>query len=100
MATITFDTLQYVEKLKSGGFTDQQAKVMAEAQKQAIDTAADATLATKADILSVRKDVEQLERKLIEHDAKFTLLQWMIGATLATTTASLWMLMRVLSGAH
>ena len=100
MATITFDTLQYVEKLKTGGFTDQQAKVMAEAQKQAIDTAADATLATKADIVNVRKDLEQLERKLIEHDAKFTLLQWMIGATFATSTASLWMLMRVLSGSH
>jgi hypothetical protein len=97
MATITFDTLQYVEKLKSGGFTDQQAKVMAEAQKQAIDTAADATLATKADIRDVKKDIEQIERKLIEHDAKFNLLQWMVGATFASSMASLWLLMRMLS---
>ena len=52
MATITFDTLQYVEKLKTGGFTDQQAKVMAEAQKQAIDTAADATLATMSKVVA------------------------------------------------
>ena len=97
MATITFDTLQYVEKLKSGGFTDQQAKVMAEAQKQAIDTAADATLATEADIRDVKKDIEQIERKLIEHDAKFNLLQWMVGATFASSMASLWLLMRMLS---
>ena len=100
MATITFDTLQYVEKLKTGGFTDQQAKVMAEAQKQVIDTAADSTLATKSDVVAIRKDIEQIERKLIEHDAKFTLLQWMIGATFATSTATLWLLMRMLSASH
>lgn len=98
MASVTFDTLQYVEKLKSGGFTDQQAKVMAEAQKQAIDTASDSTLATKSDVIAIRKDIEHLERKFIEHEAKFTLLQWMIGATFATSTASLWLLMRMMSG--
>jgi hypothetical protein len=31
MATITFDTLSYAKKLKSAGFTDQQAEVQAEA---------------------------------------------------------------------
>jgi hypothetical protein len=97
MAAITFDTLQYVEKLKSGGFTEQQAKVMAEAQKQAIDTAADATLATKSDINEVKKEIELIERRLIGHDAKFNLLQWMVGATFASSMASLWLLMRMLS---
>ena len=31
-----------------------------------------------------------IERKLIEHDGRFTLLQWMIGFNLAFTMAILW----------
>lgn len=32
---------------------------------------------------------ETIERKLIEHDGRFTLLQWMIGFNLAATMAIL-----------
>jgi hypothetical protein len=93
MATITFDTLQYVEKLKSGGFSDVQAKVMAEAQKQAIDTAADSTLATKADIHAVRDDIKDIK-------AEVMLLRWMIGFSTAIGVAGLWLLIRMGAGVH
>jgi len=33
-ATATFDTLAYAKKLKSAGFTDEQAEVQAEALAQ------------------------------------------------------------------
>ena len=36
MATITFDTLAYFNKLKGAGFTERQAEVAAEAQKETL----------------------------------------------------------------
>ena len=71
MSTITFDTLKFVEKLESGGFSHAQAKAAAEAF-------ADATgqeLATKADIVRLRT-----EMKADLADAKADTLKWMIGA--------------------
>jgi hypothetical protein len=35
---------------------------------------------------------DALERKQIEHDGKFTLLQWMLGFNLALTMAIFWKL--------
>ncbi len=32
MSTVTFDTLKYAEKLKSAGFTDEQARAFSDAQ--------------------------------------------------------------------
>jgi len=87
---ITFDTLQYVEKLKSGGFSDAQAKVMAEAQKQAIETAADLTLATKSDVQALKDDNKDIK-------AELNLLRWMMGFTMALVTACLWLLIKLLS---
>lgn len=69
MASITFDTLQYVDTLTSAGIPEAQAKAMAKAQAQAIETATDIRLATK-------EDVRRLENELMVQ-------RWMIGATLA-----------------
>ena len=38
----------------------------------------------------VHTDIERIDRKLIEHDGKLALLQWMIGFNLAFTMAVLW----------
>lgn len=61
MATITFDTLRFVEKLKAAGVPEAQAKAEAEALQEALGTAGfdvvtkdylDARLeAAKADII-------------------------------------------------
>ena len=83
MAAITFDTLRFAEKLRAAGVPEAQAKAQAEALAVALSEALDTTLATRADL-------ERLERKLVEHDGKFTLLQWMIGFNLAFTMAVLW----------
>lgn len=46
MSTLAFDTHQYVKKLKSVGFTEEQAEVMADEQKRLIED----QLATKSDL--------------------------------------------------
>jgi len=68
VATITFDTLKFVEKLKSGGVSDKQAKAEAEALMVAFSEAMDSQLATKA-------DVNRLEREVL-------VIKWMVGLVL------------------
>ena len=68
MAAITFDTLKFVEKLKSGGVPDDQAKAEVEAVVVAFSEAMDSQLATKSDI-------NRLESKVL-------VIKWMIGLVL------------------
>jgi len=63
MATSTFDTLGYFEKLKDAGVPEKQAKVQADALRELID----ARLVTK----------EHLDIRLAE--LKNDLLRWMLG---------------------
>ena len=81
MGTPTFDTLKFVERLEKAGLTRQQASVFADAQKEAVTEALESRLAT-------RSNTERVERKLIEHDGKFALLQWMLAAVLAVALAN------------
>ena len=60
MTTITFDKLAYVEALKSGGVPEAQAKVHA----AALDTALLETVATKADIIELKHEIEIMRREL------------------------------------
>ena len=56
-----FDTLAYAKKLKSAGFTEEQAEVQAEALADLIDE----QLATKQDIREVQRDLKEMELRLI-----------------------------------
>ncbi|WP_159727465.1 DUF1640 domain-containing protein [Methylosinus sp. Ce-a6] len=58
--SVPFDTLKFVEKLESGGFTHAQAKAAAEAFAEATSQ----ELSTKTDIASVRSDIEIAKRDL------------------------------------
>ncbi len=53
MATITFDTLSYAKKLKSAGFTEEQAEIQAEAMKEIIST----ELVTKKDLAEAKVEI-------------------------------------------
>ena len=66
MASVTFDTLKFIEKLKDGGVPEVQAK--AEALVIAFSEAMDTPLATKTDI-------NRLERELL-------VVKWMVGLVL------------------
>ncbi len=68
MATMTFDTLKFVEKLKAGGVPEAQAKAEAEALVTAFSEAMDSQSSTKSDI-------NRLERELL-------VLKWMVGLVL------------------
>jgi hypothetical protein len=83
MSTITFDTLKYVKLLEASGVPSAQAEAFVNAQRDIFSEALVTSLATHA-------DVDRMERKLIEHDGKFSLLQWMVGFNLAFTMAMLW----------
>ena len=71
MTTITFDSLDYFEKLKDAGFTEAQAKVQAdvmrqqtEAQRAALQTALDRYDETSRKELATRGDVRETELRL------------------------------------
>ena len=58
MATITFDTLKFAERLKAAGVPEAQAKAEAEALSEALaETIAIRGLATKADIEAAKTDL-------------------------------------------
>jgi len=72
MATVTFDTLKFVEKLRAAGVSEPQAKAQAEVLVSALSEAMQIQLATKEDIRDVRSDISRLERDLF-------VLKWMMG---------------------
>lgn len=67
-AALSFDTLQYSKKLKEAGFTEQQAEVQAEALRDVIDN----NLATKVDILELKKDIKAVEREIKAAEERLT----------------------------
>jgi hypothetical protein len=79
MSTITFDTLKFANTLKEAGVPDKQA----EAESRAL---ADAFASTASE-LATKGDLNMLE---VRFDARFALLQWMLGFNLAFTMAVLW----------
>ena len=88
MATITFDTLKFVRKLRESGFEEKHAEGIAEAFK---DASGEAELASKRDLdllkQDLRIDIERIERKQIEHDGEFKLIKLMLGILLCGVIA-------------
>lgn len=76
MATITFDTLKFTQRLEQAGIPHDQAIAMVEAQKESLSEIMEAHLATK-------NDVQDVKIKQVEHDGQFTLIKWMLGFLLA-----------------
>ncbi|MBF0380337.1 MAG: DUF1640 domain-containing protein [Magnetococcales bacterium] len=70
---IAFDTLAFTKKMKSAGFTEQQA----EAQAEAIAELVEDRLATKLDIELIRRDIKDLEGRLTIRLGK--MLAWSTG---------------------
>ena len=58
--TIQFDTLRYVEKLKSAGMLEAHAKASAEALSAALEQTVSLTLATKDDIRGLHADLNDV----------------------------------------
>jgi hypothetical protein len=92
MSTITFDTHKFVKQLEAAGVPPVQAEAFVAAQQEILSHVLDSTLATRGDMAGLEKtlrgDVDRIERKLIEHDGRFSLLQWMLAAVLAVALAN------------
>lgn len=61
MTTIIFDTLDFSKRAQDAGFTKEQAEFQAKEAANAIEN----KIATKNDILDVRKDLVLLKQELI-----------------------------------
>ena len=80
MSAITFDTLKFVKQLEASGIPPAQAEAFVNAQRDILSEALDTSLATRADMLAVKTDIERMDAKF---DAKFDKLQWMLGIVIA-----------------
>jgi hypothetical protein len=58
--TIQFDTLRYVEKLRSAGMPEAQAKASAEALSTALDQSISNSIATQEDFRGLKADINEL----------------------------------------
>lgn len=110
MTVHAFDTLKFVERLKEGGFEEQQAKTLSEIQHDIISEVLENYVPSKtenikmesdikADIAELRSelksDMAELRSELkseiksmrIEFEGKFRLLNWMLGFGLSFLVA-------------
>ena len=74
MATITFDTLKFVERLKAAGISEAQAK--AEALVEALGGA---QVATARDIEQLRHEIREMKTEIL---GELKLNRWMLGILL------------------
>ncbi|MCK9985390.1 MAG: hypothetical protein AzoDbin1_01862 [Azoarcus sp.] len=73
---IQFDTLRYVERLKSAGIPEAQAKAEAEALAIALGESASGLLATKDDVTGIKLDLAEIK-------SEQKLMKWMLGLLIA-----------------
>ena len=85
MATITFDTLKFVERLEKAGVSRDQATAFSEAQTAAFAEALDTSLATKPDIETLRADIAKLDARI---SGEIILVKWMLGVVIAIALAN------------
>jgi hypothetical protein len=57
MSAIAFDTLKFAKRLKEAGFMEQQAEALAAAEAEFIED----NLATKRDIVDLKREIKELE---------------------------------------
>lgn len=98
MATITFDTLAFVKRLKNAGFDEIQAEALSDAQKESLTEIIEDRLSTKKDlkelestlkndISRVEKDLTEVKSEQIKLSGEIKLIKWMMGFVLAGIAA-------------
>ena len=86
MAAITFDTLKFVEKLKSAGVPDAQAKADAEALQGVFEETLESQLASRNDLIRVERRFDRFNGKIDRMDIRISreliIIKWMLGLVL------------------
>lgn len=72
MASITLDTLKFVEKLEKAGVPRDQAAAIAEAQKDAFAEVMDTQLVSKSDLM-------EMENRLIKWSVGLDQDKWLLS---------------------
>ncbi len=79
MATITFDMLDLVDKLKTAGFDQNQSEAVIRVIVEAQDG-----LVTKHDLIEVKNEIKSdISIRFERVDGELKLNRWMLGAILA-----------------
>jgi len=116
MNAVPFDTLQFANRLKAAGFSDDQAQVLTELQRSATDSTLEQArhdyhlddVATKRDLKEIetalRHDIEILRaetgRQIAETgrqiaETKADLTRWIIGAGFLQTSLIIGVLLKI-----
>ena len=85
MATATFDSLGYFEKLRAAGVSDEQAKVQASAFREFVaeqEEARKRELATKGELMEM-----ELRLTAEIHKSRAETIKWVVGVLLAQFAA-------------
>jgi hypothetical protein len=83
MASLTFDTLKFANKLKAAGVPPEQAEAEAAALSEVLEINLK-ELATKEDLKSGLKDLEmKLDTRFEKLMGEMLLLKWMLGILIA-----------------
>ncbi|MDP2904394.1 MAG: DUF1640 domain-containing protein [Methylovulum sp.] len=98
MSTITFDTHEFVKKLKDVGFSEQQAEVITDLQKTTVsNTLEQARHDYELDDLATKRDLREtelrLELKIME--TKADLIRWVVGVGLLQITIIAGLLLKI-----
>jgi len=94
MATITFDTLAYFNKLKEAGFTEQQARVTAETQKESIEIVIAELEIRHLHDMATKRDMAEIRKEMAENKAD--LIRWVVGAGFLQTALITALLLRLI----
>jgi len=79
MATITFDTLELVDKLKTAGISQEQAEAVVRVIAEAQDG-----LVTKHDLIEAKNEIKaDMNVRFERIDGELKLNRWMLGVLLA-----------------
>ncbi len=113
MTSLTFDTHDFVKKLKSVGFSEEQAEVLTDLQKATSQNTLEQArhdyelddLATKRDLkeleTNLKKDIEilRLETKRDIAESKADLIRWVVGVGLLQITIIAALMLRLVGKA-
>lgn len=103
MASVAFDTHEFLKELKDAGFSEQQAEVITKLQKAAVSSTLEQArhdyelddLATKRDLKEIelkiellrselKRDIESVRKEVAENKAE--LVRWVVGVGLLQIT--------------
>jgi hypothetical protein len=113
MTALTFDTHDFVKKLKGAGFSEEQAEVLTDLQKATSQNTLEQArhdyelddLATKRDLkeleTNLKKDIEilRLETKRDIAESKADLIRWVVGVGLLQITIIAALMLRLVGKA-